>query len=109
MTIPAPVIGLGSLCIAFYLTFLAPPGRRGRNAVLGGAFTVLTVFIAAYFLWPEDGSWNFIIAAAVASVIAVLVRDVRRWVRYFQNLSYRVRHPYYWYGIARRRFRRSRR
>lgn len=101
MTIPEPVVGWGALLIALYLTCLAPPGRRGRNAIIGSVAVAALVFTAAWFLWPAD---NWLLPAVVASLIAIVIRDVRRWVRYFRNLSYRMRHPYYWYSrLSRRR------
>ena len=43
---------------------------------------------------------------AGAGLLAVLYRDVRRFVRYFRGKVYRVTHPYYWYGRYYRRRRR---
>lgn len=107
MTIPQPVIGVGALLIGLLLTFILPPGRRGRYALLGSIAVFALWVMAAFYLWPLDprNGWNWVLPGVIAGAVAVVIRDIRRWARYFQNLSYRVRHPYYWYS----RFRASRR
>jgi hypothetical protein len=36
-------------------------------------------------------------------MILIVVRDMRRWSRYFRDNTYRRYHPYNWYGRVRRR------
>ncbi len=108
MTIPQPLIGWGALLIGLFLAFIAPPGRRGRWAVLSAVFVFGLFVTASFFLWPldPDKQWNWLLPGALAGIIGVLIRDVRRWARYFQNITYRMRHPYFWYSRLRPRRRR---
>ncbi|MBI3763183.1 MAG: hypothetical protein HY260_15155 [Chloroflexi bacterium] len=100
MTIPEPVIGWGALIAALILTFVAPPGRRGRYAVVGSLVVFGLYLTASWFLWPSD---NWLVPGIIAGVIGVVIRDIRRWLRFFQGATYRAIHPYYWYSRARRR------
>ena len=108
MTIPQPVLGWGALLIALFLTFIAPPGRRGRWALFSAVFVFGLFVAAAFFIWPLDpnNQWNWLLPGALAGIIGVLIRDVRRSARYFQNITYRMRHPYFWSSRLRPRRRR---
>ena len=100
MTIPIPVLGLASLAIALVIALFAPPGRRGGWALIMSLVVFSLFLVAAYSLWPVDprNGWNWVLPGAIGGAIAVLILDIRRWARYFTNLTYRMRHPYYWYS-----------
>lgn len=100
MTIPFWLLGLISLGLGLVFTLVAPPGRRAAWAF----FDELAVFVffvfAAYCLWPvtSDNDWRWLLPGLIAGGLALLIVEFRRWKRYFQNLTYRMRHPYYWYS-----------
>jgi hypothetical protein len=93
------------------LTFAWPLGpRRGSHLLLSISIVILSV-LAAYNLipvtWiPLSETWKVILIGLGLGLLAVLYRDVRRFVRYFRGKVYRVTHPYYWYGRYYRRRRR---
>ena len=103
----------GVLCLigAGALTFAWPLGpRRGNHLLLSISIVILSV-LAAYNLipvtWiPLSETWKVILIGLGLGLLAVLYRDVRRFVRYFRGKVYRVTHPYYWYGRYYRRRRR---
>ena len=118
MTIPSWLIGLGLLALGLVFTFVAPPGRRAQWAFLDELAVFLMFVFASFFLWPlpSDSNnvlegWNWLLPGIIAGGLALFIIEFRRWKRYFQNLTYRMRHPYYWYsrlhgGYSRRRRRR---
>jgi hypothetical protein len=55
---------------------------------------------------PVGETWKVVLIGLGLGLLAVLYRDVRRFVRYFRGKVYRVTHPYYWYGRYYRRRRR---
>ncbi len=100
MTIPFWLVGIGALIIALLIVFVAPPGRRGSWALVMSLVVFFLVLLAAFSLWPVDpnNGWNWLLPGIIGGGLAVLVLDIRRWLRYFQNLTHRMRHPYYWYS-----------
>jgi hypothetical protein len=105
------VFGVVCLIGAGILTFAWPLGpRRGSHLLLSISIVILSV-LAAYNLipvtWiPLSETWKVILIGLGLGLLAVLYRDVRRFVRYFRGKVYRVTHPYYWYGRYYRRRRR---
>ncbi len=103
----------GILCLigALALTFGWPLGsRRGGHILLSIVIIVLCV-LAAYNLipvtWiPVGETWKVILIGLGAGLLAVIYRDVRRFLRFFHGRVYRMTHPYYWYGRYYRRRRR---
>ena len=93
------------------LPFAWPLGpRRGNHLLLSISIVILSV-LAAYNLipvtWiPVSETWKVILTRLGLGLLAVLYRDVRRFVRYFRGKVYRVAHPHYWYGRYYRRRRR---
>jgi hypothetical protein len=100
LSIPTWILGLVSLALGIFFTFIAPPGRRATFALLDEAAVMGLFLFAAYCLWPIDpnNGWNWLLPGLVLGVIAILIIEFRRFTRYFHNLQYRVRHPYFWYG-----------
>ncbi len=103
----------GVLCLlgACVLTFAWPLGRRTGGHILLSISIVILFVLAAYNLipvtWiPASETWKVILIGLALGVLAVLYRDVRRFVRYFHGRVYRATHPYYWYGRYYRRRRR---
>ncbi|CAG0933073.1 hypothetical protein TFLX_02881 [Thermoflexales bacterium] len=104
----------GGLCLigALALTLAWPLGPRRGNHILLSVIIVALFLLAAYNLipvtWiPTTETWKVILIGVGLGLLAVLYRDVRRFLRYFRNKVYRVTHPYYWYGRYYRRRRRS--
>jgi hypothetical protein len=109
MTIPIPLLGLGALVIGLLIAIVAPPGRRGQWAFVMSIVVFCLFLLASFCLWPIDPnhSWNWLLPGIIGGVLAVIILDIRRWARYFQNLTHRMRSPYYWYSrMASRRRRR---
>ncbi len=103
----------GVLCFlgACVLTFAWPLGRRSGGHILLSIIIVILFVLAAYNLipvtWiPASETWKVILIGLGLGLLAVLYRDVRRFVRYVPGRVYRVTHPYYWYGRYYRRRRR---
>jgi hypothetical protein len=103
----------GALCFsgACALTFAGPLGPRRGSHILLSISIVILVVLAAYNLipvtWiPVSETWKVLLIGLGLGLLAVLYRDVRRFVRYFRGKVYRVTHPYYWYGRYYRRRRR---
>ena len=109
--ISQPVFGLLCLVGASALTFAWPLGRRSGGHIFLSLFIVIFFVLAAYNLipvtWiPRENTWQVILIGLVTGLLAVLYRDVRRFVRFFHGKVYRFTHPYYWYGRYDRRRRR---
>jgi hypothetical protein len=110
--IPQSVFGVVCLIGALALTFAWPLGpRRGSHILL--SIVILALFVLAAYnlipvMWiPLNETWKVILIGLGLGLLAVLYRDVRRFMRYFRGKVYRVTHPYYWYGRYYRRRRRS--
>jgi hypothetical protein len=106
----------GWLCLlgGVGLTFFYPLGQRRGNHLLSSALLLALFVIAAYILipvaWiPVGERWQALAIGVGVGLLAVLYRDVRRFIRYFQGKVYRMSQPYYWYGRAFRGRRRRRR
>ena len=100
-----PLLGIISFLLALYTALVAPPGRRGGFAIGGALLVALLCVFAAFALWPIDpkNEWNWLPPGLVLAMILIVVRDMRRWSRYFRDNTYRRYHPYNWYGRIRRR------
>lgn len=112
MTISFPLLGLGSLLLGLLFTLIVPPGKRAHLAFLDELAVFLLFVFASFCLWPIDpkNEWNWLVPGLIAGALALAIIEFRRFTRYFSNLQYRMRHPYYWYsrfyGATRRRRRR---
>jgi hypothetical protein len=102
---------VGWLCLAggVALAFFWPLGRKDAGHLLFN-LAILALFVAAAFnLITRDmveSDATVLVMGLVAGLLAVLVRSVRRWLKYFQGVVTRRTSPYYWY---RRAFTRRRR
>lgn len=99
-----PLVGLACLLAAIGLTLFWPLGQARRGHLLS-EIIILVLFVAAGgFLWagqliPESLSWEASMGiGGIVGIVAIVFRDVRRWVRHFQYEAYKWTHPYYWYG-----------
>ena len=111
MFISQQVIGLGCLIGALILTFAWPLGRHSGGHIFLSLSIIVLFVLAAYNLipvtWiPVTDTWKVILIGLVVGLLAVLYRDVRRFLRFFHGRVYRMTHPYYWYGRYYRRRRR---
>ncbi len=108
------VIGIGSAVMLALMTFMMPVSHHRVNQNLISILIAILAFVAAFCLWDPPQA---IIAAIIAIVVALLYRDIVRWVKEFMwHNVYRYTHRYYWYNrVGRavlgdgRRGRRSRR
>ena len=111
MYISQPVFGLACLIGGLILTFVWPLGRRSGGHIFLSLSVVVLFVLAAYNLipvtWiPRIETWKVILIGLGLGLLAVLYRDVRRFLRFFHSKVYRLTHPYYWYGRYDRRRRR---
>ena len=104
ITLTYPLIGIVCLLAGLGITFFWPLGPSRRNHVLGEIVIVALFVAAGGFLWagaliPESISWEAsMIAGGIVGLVAVVFRDVRRFIRHFRYQTYKWTHPYYWYG-----------
>jgi hypothetical protein len=123
ITLSYPLAGVICLLAAFCITFFWPLGPSRRNHVISEVVIVVLFVAAGGFIFasgwlPESVSWVGALGIGLAiGIVAVVFRDVRRFINYFRGQAYKYTHPYYWYGRAgramfggreRRRRRRSR-
>ena len=104
LTLSYPVIGILCLLVGLGITFFWPLGPSRRNH-LASEIVILVLFVAAGgFLWaggliPESVSWEAsMVVGGIVGIVAVVFRDVRRFIQHFRYQTYKWTHPYYWYG-----------
>jgi ABC-type polysaccharide/polyol phosphate export permease len=110
MYIDQRVLGLLCLIGGIALTFFYPLGQRRGNHLLGEILLLILFTVAAYNLVPTAWVPNDLVVLAIGfgvGLLAVVYRDFRRFLRYFQGKFYRMSHPYYWYSRMYRRRRRN--
>ncbi|MGH2592407.1 MAG: hypothetical protein ACRDGG_02725 [Anaerolineae bacterium] len=101
---------VGLLCLAggIVLAFIYPLGRKGASHLFFN-LVIIALFVAAAFNLitkdrVESDAMVFILGLAIGGLV-VLIRSIRRWLKYFQGVVARRTSPYYWYqrAYARRR------
>ena len=104
ITLSYPLVGIVCLLAAIAITFFWPLGPSRRNHVFSEIMLVVLFVAAAGFLWaggiiPESVSWlTSLFVGLVVGIVAVVFRDVRRFIKHFRYETYKWTHPYYWYG-----------
>ena len=104
ITLSYPLVGIVCLLAAIAITFFWPLGSSRRNHVFSEVVLVALFVAAAGFLWaggliPESVPWlTCLFIGLIVGIVAVVVRDVRRFIRHFRYQTYKWTHPYYWYG-----------
>jgi hypothetical protein len=104
ITLPYQLVGVICLLAALGITFFWPIGPSRRNH-LSSEMVMIALFVAAGgFLYasgwlPENVSWLAAMGIGlIVGIVAVVFRDVIRFIRHFQYETYKYTHPYYWYG-----------
>ncbi len=104
ITLSYPLAGIICLLAALGIALLWPLGPSRRNH-LASEVVILVLFVAAGgFLYasgwlPESVSWLGAMGIGlVVGIVAVVFRDVRRFIAHFRYETYKYTHPYYWYG-----------
>jgi len=116
ITLSYPLVGIVCLLAVIAITFFWPLGPSRRNHLVS-EIVILVLFVAAGgFIYasgwlPESVSWLGAMGLGLTvGVVAVVFRDVRRFVNHFRYETYKYTHPYYWYGrVGRAMFGGSRR
>ena len=104
---------VGVLCLAggIAFAFFWPLGRKDAGHLLFNLAILGLFIVAAYNLVPAtivQDDLAVILIGAGAGLIAVVIRSVRRYLKYFQGVVSRRTSPYYWYSRALRPRRRRR-
>ena len=104
---------IGLLCLAggIVFAFIWPLGRKDEGHLLFNLVIIALFVTAAFNLITKDMVESDAVALIIGFGIgglAVLIRSVRRWLRYFQGVVARRTSPYYWYRRAYERRRRRR-
>ncbi len=96
MVIDPLILGIGSAIIALALTLGMPVSAHRVNQAFVSSIIAALVLVAAFSIF------EFPISLAVAMfgiAVAIVYRDVMRWVREFMwHNVYRYTHRYYWYN-----------
>ncbi len=94
MPVERIIIGVVAAVLGLVVTFGLPVSPRRVNQTLPGLLAVLFFFVAAFALlaWPL-----WLVAGAVASVAALLYRDVARFVRHVRWDVTKYSRRDYWY------------
>lgn len=95
----------GWLCLAgaLALTFFYPLGRKTAGHFVSNLVIIALGIGAAYNLIPSKlmaSDVTVIVLGAAVGLVAVIVRSILRWLRYFQGVVHRRTSPYYWYSRA---------
>jgi chromate transport protein ChrA len=79
MSVERLIIGAAAAVLGLLVTFGLPVSPRRVSQTLPSLLAVIFFFVAAFALleWPV-----WLIAGAVASVVAILYRDISRFVRH---------------------------
>ncbi len=106
-----PTVGLLCLAGGIALAFFWPLGRRDAGHLFFNVVIMALFVVAAFNLITKDMIQSDAVVLVVGlgvGGLAVLIRSIRRWVKYFQGMVARRTNPYYWYQRAYTRRRRRR-
>jgi hypothetical protein len=97
MQIEGVLVGTGALLLGLILTFAMPVGARRVNQTLIAVLIAVMFVVAGIAFAPLLGFPAWLIAAVVVAVVAILIRDVRRFVKhvYYDVTKYSRRD--FWY------------
>lgn len=104
---------IGLLCLAggIVFAFFWPLGRKNASHLLFNLVIIALFVIAAFNLIPKNvvaSDGGVLLVGLAVGGVAVLIRSVRRYFKYFQGVISRRTSPYYWYSRALRPRRRRR-
>jgi len=104
---------IGVLCLAggVVFAFFWPLGRKDGSHFVFNLIIIALFVIAAFNLIPKnvvDSDGGVLLVGLAAGGVAVLIRSVRRYFKYFQGVISRRTSPYYWYSRTFRPRRRRR-
>ncbi len=90
------LMGIGSAVLAVAMTFLMPVSHHRVNQNFISIIIAVLIFVAAFCLLDAPQA---ILAGIVGTAIALIYRDIARWVKEFLwHNVYRYTHRYYWYN-----------
>ncbi len=90
------ILGIGSALLALVLTLFIPVSHHKVNQTLISVVIAILVFVAAFAIFDMPLALG---VGIVATAVALLYRDIMRWVKEFlwHNVN-RYTHRYYWYN-----------
>ncbi|HLF25141.1 MAG TPA: hypothetical protein VJG32_02295 [Anaerolineae bacterium] len=96
---------IGLLCLAggVVLGFIYPLGRKNGEHLLFNLVIIALFILAAYNLIPKtvvESDAAVLVIGLAAGGVVVVIRSIRRWLKYFQGAVSRRTSPYYWYRRA---------
>lgn len=100
MDIPYPMLGVLCVIVGLLLTIGGPVQRGRLNHRLWDLVVLVLFIVGVVWIRYWDDLSNFVVGL-LAGLAAILIRDVRAFVRHFQGEVYHRSHRYYWYGRAR--------
>ena len=99
MDLPYPILGVVCLILGLLVTLGGPVPRNRLSHRLWDVLVLALFIVGVVWIRYWDDLSNFGVGL-IAGVVAILIRDVRGFVRHFQNDAYGRGHRYYWYGRA---------
>ncbi len=90
------ILGIGSAILALVLTLFIPVSHHRVNQTLISTIIAILIFVAAFAIFDMPLALG---AGIVATAVALIYRDILRWVKEFLwHNVYRYTHRYYWYN-----------
>ncbi len=96
MMVDPLILGIGSAILALVLTLFIPVSPHRVNQTLISVIIAILIFVAAFAIFDMPLALG---VGVVATAVAILYRDILRWVKEFLwHNVYRYTHRYYWYN-----------
>ncbi len=96
MMVDPLILGIGSTVLALVLTLFIPVSPHRVNQTLISLLIAVLVFVAAFAIFDIPLA---LVAGIAGTLVAVIYRDIMRWVKEFMWHSvFRYTHRYYWYN-----------